>query len=117
MILFLIIILSHSILSAWFNYQIIEDKKWHTLQALSLAPLFFFVFIERESLTDYFYIIGTALIIRWIVFDISLNVMRKLPFHYVGNTAFLDRIFGGFQNYIKLILLFFVIIILIQWGL
>lgn len=33
----------------------------------------------------------------WIVFDILVNYIRKLPLTYLGKTAFLDRIFPTFQ--------------------
>jgi hypothetical protein len=33
------------------------------------------------------------LTIRWIWFDAALNLFNGLPITYVGNTAFLDKIF------------------------
>ena len=45
----------------------------------------------------------------WIVFDHTLNILRKKPFWYVGRTAYLDRLFGEQIHLFKLIMLLF-------WG-
>lgn len=57
-----------------------------------------------------------GLIIRWIWFDMWLNHYRGLELFYVGNTAFLDKIFRKLpylQFIIKLLALLVVILLLI----
>ena len=45
---------------------------------------------------DFWYIIIGALLLRWALFDLVFNLMKKNPVFYIGTTDPLDRLFGWF---------------------
>ena len=116
MIRFYALMIIHSILSAFFNYQIIESQDWHISQAASLAPLFgiFFLYKIPWDWRDCIYLIIMALSVRWIVFDISLNIMLGEHWLHIGSGT-IDKLIGGWQMYVKLVLIFFLIVFTIQF--
>jgi len=50
----------------------------------------------------------------WIVFDLSLNIGLGLSPFYIGETAFLDKIFNG-MIWLQLIAKFFALILSLAW--
>jgi hypothetical protein len=45
---------------------------------------------------DFWYIIFGALLLRWALFDLVYNLIKKSPIFYVGTTDPIDKIFGWF---------------------
>lgn len=97
-------ILIYSILSAYFNYRIIEQKDFHVSQAI--LRVFAFCGILFLGSNDYFDLFR-CLTIYWIVFDITLNIFRGLPLLYVGKTSYIDKKLG---KYIYIFKVLFIII-------
>lgn len=108
---------------AWYNYQVINKKDWHTIQAIFVGVLVAgFIYIYQLQIIDMQFIsyennwhiilnctILTSFFLtpHWITHDIALNLMRKLPWDYInpkGKSIF-DRL-GQYQIYMKGFLLF-----------
>jgi hypothetical protein len=45
---------------------------------------------------DFWYIIAGALLLRWSLFDLIYNLIKKNPVFYVGTTDPIDKLFGWF---------------------
>jgi len=116
MILFYILIIAHSILSALFNFEIIAGENWHVSQAASLAPLFGLLFCYKIPWRwqDCIYLIFIALAVRWIVFDLFLNLFLGQHWLYVGSGT-IDLLIGDWQYILKLISIFFIIVFTIMF--
>jgi hypothetical protein len=48
----------------------------------------------------------TFLTVYWITFDLCLNLLRGLPWHYVGTSSWIDK-FGDWTFVLKILLVFF----------
>lgn len=116
MIIITSLVVVHSILSAWFNYEVINNKDWHNSQALSLLPLFLLPFsIEIDfSIANTIYLLVYMGALRWILFDLFLNWFRGMHWLYVG-TGNMDKAFKEFQYIIKALLIFYIVVIFIQF--
>lgn len=115
MIYITLIVIIYSILDAYHDYLAINGRNWHTADALVKGLVFFaFFFIpyQIDYINNWWQLLPIFFVccsVRWIVFDITLNVLRRKGVFYIGNTAFLDRNLGQFQYYLKLFCLFFTI--------
>lgn len=118
MIKLLIYTMLYSIVSAWFNYQIIDGQDWHVAQAVLRVMEFVGILYLSKTLKfewlDLPYILVYMLSIYWITFDLSLNIMRGLHPLYIGETSWIDLNIGGLTHWIKGLLLFYITILTIQ---
>lgn len=90
-----IIILSYEI-DVWLDWRKITIKKespLHGIEALVIIAIYavlailFYGFTELAAL-----VLALALNVRWLYFDLRLNMRRDLPLNYIGNTSMMDKL-------------------------
>ena len=100
--IWILYILLHSIAHAYFNFCFITDIDFHTAQVIALGidllAVFYFKRVNFKKALIYLFVFCS---VRWIVYDISLNLMLGKGVFYVGS-GWLDQIFGFTQYAFKL---------------
>lgn len=106
---------------AYYNYKFISKKNFHNAGALCAALVIAGVilacmgfFIEISDWNTLLWVGLMSLTLRWVVFDLALNLFRKREWWYYGtilsqNRSWIDKTLGGWQIPIKIILLFWVV--------
>jgi len=101
--MFLIFILVYSIISAYFNYEIITRQDWHVSQAFLRIIAFSGMLLINIEFSLYTFVImmfqGFAL--YWIIFDLFLNLFRGKPLFYIGHTSEIDIFFSRLRTFKK----------------
>lgn len=110
--IWIIYIIAHSLNHAWFNYMFITDQDFHVSQvfAIGIDILALLVFMRYPLKQKLWKLITLFLVLRWILFDLSLNLFLGKGILYVGG-GWLDHVFGLAQYPAKLILLIIIIFI------
>ena len=115
MIYFLSFILAYAIINAKVNQLVIDKKDWHQAQWFKVALLGNAITAgsvwKFDTPSEYFNLLLVFITIYWIVFDLALNLFRGKKWYYVGVISKIDKYLTGWSFYIKLILLFFTILI------
>ena len=101
----------------WYNERVYLGH-WHSAGAaltliFCLTLSIFYITITGYSLIDLLSITFFLLSLRWILFDLMVNIMLKLKWNYVGTTSWFDRKLGRYGLWLKLVMLFFSVMILI----
>lgn len=113
MIVLILSLIVFTLANAYYHAYLIEEKSIspnHTTWAL--IRLTFFALNAFIYSTEWDHLLALILLqsaIFWLLFDYTLNVMRGLPWDYVGKTAWIDRLFEGKTSLmipVKIILLF-----------
>ena len=117
MIWFLYVIV-HSIAQAYFNSTFILGLDFHVSQvmALSVDLIALFYFMYRPINMSWLTVLELSFIytsLRWIVYDICLNLLLGKSIFYIGSGG-LDNTFGAYQYGMKFILLIVLIVIFIK---
>lgn len=67
-----------------------------------------FYYIHSSSIENTLWFLFTCMSIFWASFDLMLNLMRGKDWYYIGNTAFIDKLFNKlpastpFMHFLKL---------------
>lgn len=80
------LVLVIAIVNAYIDYRIIKSGRWinHKVESISRA-----IIIGTISSSILEFVLGC--IIFWLVFEITLNFLRKKSILYVGHTAWSDK--------------------------
>ena len=99
--MFLIFILVYSIISAYFNYEIITRQDWHVSQALLRIFTFGAMLLVDVEFSFYTFVIMLfqGLVIYWVFFDLFLNLFRGKPLFYIGHTSKIDIFFSKLRTF------------------
>ena len=106
---------------AWYNFLFITDKNFHSVGAiLSVMVVLGIVLaskfgIKIYSISDIAYLSFVALTLRWCLFDLTLNLMLKKEWYYIGS-GWIDKTFKHWQFYIKLFFLFLSLCICLAYA-
>ena len=115
MIYFITFILTYAIINAKVNQLVIDKKDWHQAQWIKVALLGSAITLgsvyKFDTPSEYFKLLFVFITLYWIVFDLSLNLFRRLKWYYVGTTSKVDKYLTGWSFYFKAIMLFFTILI------
>ena len=118
MIILLTYIISLWVINAWHDSDYYNKKDAHIsgafLAAFAIAGLFLLVIIglTRIDFNDIINLSFLALMLRWIVFDISYNLFIGQRWYYVGQTALMDRVIPNWLQFsMKLACVFFDVLI------
>jgi len=116
MIYLIIFSVVYSLLDAWHDYYYItNNQKWHFVDSIIKTYVFIGILlidVELADLSNYIFLMGLMLSIRWIVFDLSLNIIRRKPLLYTGQNNIQDKYFKGWLSLtIKLISLIIFLIL------
>ena len=77
------------------NHKLHAIKQWHIYDALYKILVFgaITVLLSPPTILSYVWYITTFLIARWVIFEITLNLLNGSEVFYVGKTAFIDKLF------------------------
>lgn len=72
---------------------------------------YIFAVVPAYIITDDLYLVAGLFVIRRLVFDVSLNLFRGLPYNYTSKTttSIIDRLLYGLQN--KLGIVYYLILV------
>ncbi len=91
--------------------MVIDGKDWHLVQWIRVALVGIFATWGAsqsfDMLEEYFYLLFVFITIYWVVFDLTLNLFRGLPWHYVGGISWVDRKLRHWSFLIKIPMIFF----------
>jgi len=126
---FLIFILAYSILDAVHDYCFANNitiklfkqpyRIWHTIDAviklLIIAAIgHFSVYPIIYHASDIFYLAFIFASIRWIVFDLTYNLIAKQKWYHIGSGA-LDITLMHWQFFVKILFLFLSSFLILQY--
>jgi hypothetical protein len=120
-ILFILYFLVLWLVFAWYNYLFISKKNFHTVGAIVAIYIVLGIILSKSfglktyTVYDVLGLSYVALSLRWIFFDIFLNLMLGQKWYYIGTTSWMDRTFQHWQFLLKAIFLFFTIIICLSY--
>ena len=76
------------------NHNIYAIKQWHIYDAMYKVLLFGAITIlASNTIFTALIIILSLLIARWVIFEITLNLLNGSELFYIGKTALIDKLF------------------------
>ena len=111
-LLFVAYWLIYWIISAWYNCRFIEQKDFHLAGSFVAALTVLGVVLSSKfgvmlySWQDSCYLSFIALTLRWVFFDLALNIMRNQKWYYIGSTSWIDKNLMHWQFLFKVLFLF-----------
>jgi hypothetical protein len=114
MIWWILFFVLYAVADAWHDYLCIEGKSgWHSVDAgIKLSVFLFLAYqiynptIELNFWTDIFWLTFAGLSVRWVVFDLCLNLFRGKKWYYVADHG-IEGFLGSWSFYAKVACLFF----------
>lgn len=97
------------VVNAWHDADYYNKVNTH-ISGAALACMIvlglFLMPIKNADYIDYINLVIVSLSFRWIVFDISYNLMIKQKWYYVGTTSKLDKWLGNWSFIFKTFFIF-----------
>ena len=93
--MFYILTILFTLLSAYYDAVELKTGRYfkdHTPRALFRVLVLFIISVLFNTH------ILILLSVFYLIFDISLNLMRGLPWNFIGNTAWADRLFSNIKH-------------------
>ena len=89
----ILLILPIGLINAYINYRGIQKGKvnntWHVIQlGILVGVLVILILLNVVAWKEVLLIVS----LYYTAFEVTLNLLRKLPFNYVGKTSMLDKL-------------------------